>query len=124
MCKFLGGYRLLLFQVLFQQDVMALYKHYKLGHLKPSGSNMANTDSFQPFVLFFFCNDFSITLSWVNNYSQHATIKTNTKKFHVRIGRNLILAKSPYISVILFSSLKLINIKYVFLENQPLRRHK
>lgn len=72
----------------------------------------------------FFCNDFSITLSWVNNYSQHATIKTNTKKFHVRIGRNLILAKSPYISVILFSSLKLINIKYVFLENQPLRRHK
>lgn len=53
MCKFLGGYRLLLFQVLFQQDVMALCKHYKLSHPKPSGSNMANTDSFQPFVLCF-----------------------------------------------------------------------
>lgn len=117
---------LLLFQVLFQQDVMALCKHYKLSHSKPSGSNMANADSFQPFVLcLLFCNDFSITLSWVNNYSQHATIMTNTKKkFHVRIGRKPILAKSPYISVILFSSLKLINIKYLFLDNQLLRRRK
>lgn len=27
-----------------------------------------------------FCNDFSIPLSWANNYSQHAKSMTNTKK--------------------------------------------
>lgn len=67
-----------------------------------------------------FCNDFSIPLSWANNYSPHAKIMTNTKKIHMRTGRNPILTKPSYISVILFSSLKRINIKYFFLDNQPL----